>query len=119
MLSGNPDEEWYSEEIVCVNVPTPNTGAFGHPAANYWRGGPPAARGAWQDAGFPLPSKPVPDDRGFYVGALVEHDDYGLGKVVELSGAGALRRVKVRFRTGEQVFAGARIGLSVIDPENA
>lgn len=96
-----------------------SSGAGGLAAANFWRGGSSAARQSWHDTGvYPAP-KPVPDERGFYVGAIVEHDEYGRGKVIELGGHGALRRMKVRFRHGEQVFAGAKVPISVVDPDVA
>jgi DNA helicase II / ATP-dependent DNA helicase PcrA len=92
----------------------------GHAAANHWRvGGPASTRQAWADAGFATRAKPAPDERGFFVGAIVDHHDYGNGKILELSGLGRFRRVKVRFRSGEQVFVGEHVKLSVIDPDHA
>ncbi len=97
-----------------------SSGFGGHAAANYWRGGgSSAARQGWADTGLPSRSKPMPDERGFFVGAIVEHHDYGNGRILELSGLGRFRRVKVRFRSGEQVFVGDNVKLSVIDPEHA
>ncbi len=43
--------------------------------------------------------QPVPgvDYDGLSIGVTVRHKNYGLGKVIELSGFGAMRKVKVRF----------------------
>ena len=49
------------------------------------------------------------------VGALVQHEQYGLGKVEEVSGYGAFRKVRVRFPGhGEKLFAGDKIKLKVM-----
>jgi DNA helicase-2/ATP-dependent DNA helicase PcrA len=95
-----------------------SSGAGGLSAANYWRGGHAASRQSWADTGISHP-KPRPDERGFFVGAIVEHDEYGHGKIIELAGNGALRRIRVRFRGGEKLFAGENVCLTVVDPENA
>ncbi|MFL5341243.1 MAG: ATP-dependent helicase [Gemmataceae bacterium] len=84
---------------------------------NYCRGGGgAAARHGWDETGL-LPPKPKPDERGFYVGALVEHDDYGVGKVIAMTGFGFTRHLRVRFAKGEKLFVGDKVALSVIDPE--
>ena len=67
-----------------VETDDASTGFGGHAAANYWRGGgSAAAKQGWADTGFSTRRKPVPDDRGFYVGAIVEHHDYGNGRIME------------------------------------
>ena len=51
-------------------------------------------------------------------GSLVEHAQYGLGKVTDLSGYGALRRVKVRFAShGEKTFVADKVALRVLAPK--
>jgi DNA helicase-2/ATP-dependent DNA helicase PcrA len=51
----------------------------------------------------------------FALDAVVQHAEYGFGKVVEATGYGALRKVKVQFAGhGTKVFAGATIPLKVI-----
>jgi DNA helicase-2/ATP-dependent DNA helicase PcrA len=51
----------------------------------------------------------------FALDAVVQHADYGFGKVVEATGFGALRKVKVQFAGhGTKVFAGATIPLKVV-----
>jgi DNA helicase-2/ATP-dependent DNA helicase PcrA len=91
-----------------------------HPALERWRDGPAAARQGWTDAGFPavpppVAARPLAASDGFAEGAMVRHKEYGTGRVVEVSGHGAARRVKVRFRTaGLRTFAGPKIGLEVV-----
>src|SRR5207248_331529 len=71
----------------------------GPPAPDYWRGGSAAAAEGWYDAGYaPRPAAPPkPDENGFAVGTIVEHGMYGRGQITDLSGHGALRRIKIRF----------------------
>lgn len=81
-------------------------------AVRYYRGsGPASAQEGWANAGFPTKSNRQPTSTGFYVGAFVEHDEYGLGRIVEIDGLGSLRRMRVRFRHGEKVFAGTNVKL--------
>jgi DNA helicase-2/ATP-dependent DNA helicase PcrA len=97
-----------------------NTSGFGgHSALNYYRGGGgPAASAGWDDTGLThKPRKPVVDERGFYVGALVEHNEYGLGKVKELSGFGANRMIRVLFTTGLKTFNMNHVKLTVINED--
>jgi DNA helicase II / ATP-dependent DNA helicase PcrA len=62
----------------------------------------------------------VPPDTGLSVGALVQHDEYGLGQVTDLSGFGALRRVKVRFPGhGEKTFVADKVKLKVVGRKKA
>jgi DNA helicase-2/ATP-dependent DNA helicase PcrA len=81
-------------------------------------GGGPAARQGWEDAGveIPLPIPPKSRDNELYaVGTLVRHANYGVGKVVALSGYGAMRTVKIRFQTaGEHAFRTSHVKLEVL-----
>jgi DNA helicase-2/ATP-dependent DNA helicase PcrA len=46
---------------------------------------------------------------------MVRHDNYGVGKVTEVSGYGALRKVKVRFAAhGERAFIADKAKLAVV-----
>jgi DNA helicase-2/ATP-dependent DNA helicase PcrA len=48
---------------------------------------------------------PGADYEGFSKGVVVKHKTYGFGKVVEVSGSGSQRKVKVRFATeGDRTF---------------
>jgi DNA helicase-2/ATP-dependent DNA helicase PcrA len=103
-----------------------SAGAAGTPTAlDEWRGGSAAARSGWTDAGVrPLPPPVAPkrpegtDEGGFAEGMLVRHATYGMGRVLELSGYGAMRRIKVRFKTaGERTFVLNKVTLEVIRKE--
>jgi len=83
-----------------------------------WRGGGPDAEEGWEDAGIQLRrdthSTTSSTDR-YAEGMLVEHESYGMGRVVELSGYGALRKIKVRFnRAGEKTFIADKAKLAVV-----
>jgi DNA helicase II / ATP-dependent DNA helicase PcrA len=89
---------------------------------DYWRGGSAAAEQGWNDAGVrsrpaPIPPRPPKDHegRGFVEGMLVRHASYGMGRIVEVSGQGALRRVKIRFSTaGERTFIADKVTLEIV-----
>ncbi len=72
-----------------------------------WRGGGKAAEPGWEEAGVrprakvePIPPAARTDGDGFAVGVLVHHPQFGAGRVTDVSGYGAMRRVKVRFASG-------------------
>ena len=90
-------------------------------AIAHWRGGNPAAMQGWTDAGVrPLPP-PVAPRRpdgpadAYAEGMHVKHPNYGAGQIVEVSGHGAMRKVKIRFRTaGERSFIADKVTLEVV-----
>jgi DNA helicase-2/ATP-dependent DNA helicase PcrA len=90
----------------------------GGPAApDYWRGGSAAAAQGWHDTGYAPrpPAKPKPDENGYAVGVIVEHGMYGRGQILDISGHGALRRLKIRFaKHGEKTFVADKVKLTVI-----
>ena len=46
---------------------------------------------------------------------LVRHDSYGQGRVTEVSGYGAMRKVKIRFSTsGERTFVADKAKLVIV-----
>ncbi len=80
---------------------------------------------SWYDTGIPLqaPAKAkegapaaATDARPteYREGMLVEHEKYGRGKVTEVSGHGVVRKLKIRFATGERSFIAALAKLTVI-----
>ena len=82
-----------------------------------WRGGGAAASRVGPTpacAPKPVPIPPrLPDSggkRGFVDGMLVRHANYGNGRIVEVSGQGALRRVKIRFAHGRRTDVYRRQG---------
>jgi DNA helicase-2/ATP-dependent DNA helicase PcrA len=83
---------------------------------DYWRGGgAAAAQEGWFDAGH---TSPKPDENGYAVGGIVDHSMYGRGKILDLSGHGAMRRVKIRFaKAGEKTFVVEKVKLTVIIDE--
>jgi DNA helicase-2/ATP-dependent DNA helicase PcrA len=95
--------------------------------ADRWRGGSEAADEGWEDAGVrPKPraqvkpgisEPPLPDETnpGLVEGAIVSHDTYGAGRVTQVSGYGAMRKVKIRFSAhGERTFFVAKAKLTIL-----
>jgi DNA helicase-2/ATP-dependent DNA helicase PcrA len=96
-------------------------------AADHWRGGGgPAAAQGWDDAGLRLKPAPIPtrlpeagsgsgSGRNFVAGMRVRHPTYGLGRIIEVSGVGILRRVRIRFNTaGERTFIADKVTLEIL-----
>jgi len=94
-----------------------------------WRSGSAAAEQGWHDAGVrpPLPSlggpqkgkrSPVPEaheDKRFVAGMRVRHATYGMGRIIEVTGHGAHRRIKVRFfMAGERTFIADKAALEIV-----
>lgn len=62
--------------------------------------------------------QPRVDSNGLSVGAIVDHASYGRGKILDMSGQGALRRARIRFaRHGERVFVVEKANLTVVVDE--
>src|SRR5262249_24229815 len=74
-------------------------------AMTQWRSGGTAADDGWIDAGVKPTRKPETPPashmtgRNYAEGMVVKHAKYGRGKITEVSGSGATRRIKVRFST--------------------
>jgi DNA helicase-2/ATP-dependent DNA helicase PcrA len=97
-------------------------------AIEFWRGGSAAAAQGWNDAGVrpkPAPVAPAVTNFGggsggggstpYVEGMLVRHPIYGPGQIVEVSGYGALRKVKIRFQTaGERSFIADKVTLEIV-----
>jgi DNA helicase-2/ATP-dependent DNA helicase PcrA len=85
-------------------------------AADEWRAKVGPAARDWADTGarpFLPPKKandlsptiPEPPDTGLAKGMVVQHEEYGIGSVTDISGFGSQRRVKIRFPGhGEKTF---------------
>ncbi len=94
---------------------------FGRAAIEEWRTriAPAAA-----DAGYPArparpdplrPTIPDPPDAGYAPGQVVQHDEYGIGQITDVSGFGALQKMKVRFAAaGEKTFIADKVKLKVV-----
>jgi len=90
-------------------------------AMDAWRGGSAAAEQGWTDAGVrtkPLPIPPPKAERGdgtWAEGMLVRHETYGQGRIIEITGNGALRKIKIRFDTkGTRSFIADKVKLESV-----
>jgi DNA helicase-2/ATP-dependent DNA helicase PcrA len=87
-------------------------------AMEAWRGATTAASMGWYDTGFARGSTKKNGSEtprtGYAVGALVMHDAYGVGKITDISGQGALRKLKVRFSNGERTFIADKAKLALV-----
>jgi DNA helicase-2/ATP-dependent DNA helicase PcrA len=86
-------------------------------AMDAWRGGSEASRHGWSEAGvrpLPEPVKPKQPQGALTEGMLVRHANYGVGRIVEMSGHGAMRKVKIRFSTGERTFIADKVTLEIM-----
>jgi DNA helicase-2/ATP-dependent DNA helicase PcrA len=81
-----------------------------------WRSGSKVAESGWADAGVtPRFAEPKAGDGGYTKGMTVRHAKYGLGKVTEVSGFGAQRKLKVRFKdAGERTFLVSKAKLEIV-----
>jgi DNA helicase-2/ATP-dependent DNA helicase PcrA len=96
----------------------------GRAAIDQWRAkaGIPAASAGYSAKAKPWPKTfpplqpPASGGGGDYAaGQVVQHDEYGIGQVIDVSGYGALRKLKVRFAAaGERTFVADKVKLKVI-----
>jgi DNA helicase-2/ATP-dependent DNA helicase PcrA len=114
----------FLDELPEDAVKTLDLSGQGARAIDQWRDGSQAAVSGWADAGVVIrpSSTPVRDakpivgeaDRGFTAGMIVRHENYGNGRVMDVSGHGALRKIKVRFGSGERTFLADKAKLEII-----
>jgi DNA helicase-2/ATP-dependent DNA helicase PcrA len=98
--------------------------ALGTRATDLWRGGGPAAEAGWADAGVvvrPSPSRPAEPksssadgSAAYSAGMTVRHETYGNGRVIAVDGYGSMRKVKVRFGSGERTFLVEKAKLEIV-----
>jgi DNA helicase-2/ATP-dependent DNA helicase PcrA len=100
-------------------------------AADEWRAKVGPAARDWADTGARsyLPPKKatdlkptIPDapDTGLAIGVVVQHEEYGIGQVTDITGFGALRKVKIRFPGhGEKTFIADKVKLRVVGRKKA
>jgi len=82
-------------------------------AMDHWRSGGTAAEEGWSEAGVDRRKKA--DTKDYDAGTLVRHERYGVGRVVEVGGHGALRKVRVQFQKGgERTFLIDKVELEII-----
>ncbi len=100
-------------------------GNYGN-AAESWRKSAEIATQGWYDTGFktsgtqkPVPKVPLGENAptGYEVGGLVHHDSYGVGRITDVSGQGALRKLKIRFSSGERTFLAAKAKLAMVQKQ--
>jgi superfamily I DNA/RNA helicase len=99
---------------------------YARSAADEWRAKVGPAARDWADTGarpFIPPKKPAALTGGgsdtptaeLAAGVLVQHEEYGLGQVTDVTGFGSLRRVKIRFPgSGEKTFVADKVKLKVV-----
>ncbi|HWY88143.1 MAG TPA: 3'-5' exonuclease, partial [Gemmataceae bacterium] len=93
-------------------------------AVDYWRGSAGAGSKTWYDAGIPLPdvararegtaATAVALAAGYSEGMLVDHEKYGRGRITEMSGHGAMRKLRIRFPGGERAFIADKAKLTIV-----
>jgi len=92
----------------------------GRGAIEEWRTrvGPAAASTGYATRAPVAPIKPTipdPPDGGYAAGQVVQHEEYGIGQVLDISGFGALRKMRIRFAAaGEKTFIADKVRLKVI-----
>ena len=87
-----------------------------------WRSGPGSADAGWSEAGVTVrrdssTDLPPTDDSGQDIvkGAMVRHDAYGTGRVIDVQGFGKMRTVKIRFpEAGERSFRVEKAKLTIV-----
>ncbi|OWK35056.1 ATP-dependent helicase [Fimbriiglobus ruber] len=61
------------------------------------------------------PSVANPADGSYAAGQVVQHEEYGIGQITDVSGFGALRKLKIRFAgAGEKTFVADKVKLKVV-----
>jgi DNA helicase-2/ATP-dependent DNA helicase PcrA len=96
-----------------------------------WRSATATASKGWYDTGaFNQPTKrdpaaaaiaqalagAAPAADSFTEGMLVQHENYGVGKILSISGHGVLRKIKVRFsQAGERSFLAQKAKLAIVE----
>jgi DNA helicase-2/ATP-dependent DNA helicase PcrA len=127
-------EELPKNEVKEVDLSS--SAGSGRRAMDAWRGSSNSSSRGWYDAGTfnkPRPeSRPAPrldtphfvstgpagDPSAYAEGMLVQHDSYGLGQIMEISGNGALKKIKIRFsQAGIRTFIADKAKLIVVKKE--
>ena len=102
-----------------VRTEDPSSGRnMARTAIDEWRSGVGSAAAR---AGFatkpiaPAPSGTPIAGTAYTVGGVVQHDEYGIGQITDVSGFGALRRIKIRFpAAGEKTFVADKVKLKIV-----
>ena len=69
----------------------------------------------WAQTSEKPPSGTAGHENELEKGVVVMHDEYGIGTVSEVTGYGAMKRVKIRFpSSGEKVFVASKVKLKIV-----
>jgi DNA helicase-2/ATP-dependent DNA helicase PcrA len=116
-------EELPADAVEVIDL---SASAAGTPRAiDEWRGGGKAAEAGWADAGITPRRESTgtasgEDSSPYAVGMLVRHPTYGPGRITDVSGFGAMCKVKVRFSTlGEKTFIAEKAKLEIVRKEKS
>jgi DNA helicase-2/ATP-dependent DNA helicase PcrA len=120
-------EELPQDGVDALDLSSSNAMRQGSAAAAL-RGQTSSASQGWYDTGFaqtstkknPAPAEVKRQDSAlpaYDVGAFVYHDLYGVGRVTNMSGQGALRKVKIRFSSGERTFLAEKAKLAIVQKQ--
>jgi DNA helicase-2/ATP-dependent DNA helicase PcrA len=111
----------FLEELPRDGIDEVDLSSSANRSVDAWRSGTSGASQGWYDTGFvkPTPKKheeptDVADPAGYEVDVLVHHDVYGVGRITDVSGHGVLRKLKIRFATGERKFLAAKAKLAIV-----
>ena len=99
-----------------------HTGAGKPRPQDAWRGGRGDSAQAWRDAGVTLQTSvalqaktAAGDGPAYEEGMLVQHDKYGMGRIISVGGQGAMRKIKIRFQAGgERTFVAHMAKLEIV-----
>jgi len=89
------------------------------PAHDYYRGGSAVVESAWKETGVPARGPVIAVGATVHaeysVGQVVQHESYGIGLIADVSGFGALRKIKIRFSAhGLKTFIADKVKLKVV-----
>jgi DNA helicase-2/ATP-dependent DNA helicase PcrA len=111
----------FLEELPREGIDEVDLSSSANRAPEKWRGSTSGASQGWYDTGFVKPSTKKSEEatsvaqaEGYEVGVLVHHDVYGVGRITDVSGQGVLRKLKIRFSTGERKFLAAKAKLAIV-----
>jgi DNA helicase-2/ATP-dependent DNA helicase PcrA len=105
------------ENVELRDQPAGSPEAYGR-----WRRETRAADEDWEEIPLEAPRKPArprpePDetDVDYAQGMMVRHETYGVGRITDVSGYGAMRKIKIRFGAGgERTFVASKAKLVIV-----
>lgn len=98
-----------------------SAGAFGRRASmDQWRTGSEAAVEAWADAGVSASAESKAAKGDYVAGMMVRHERHGVGRIIDVTGQGVLRRVRIRFqKAGERTLLVHKVKLEILPDEES